>query len=1308
MFNRNTNGGSLFGNANASTPTSTPTPAPNNSQVPQKSGSLFGNSNANLGVSTPSPSGGLFGNSNTQTGTGGGGGLFGNQSTASKPLFPGNTSMANNNSGSSLFGNTNTSTNANANANVNKNDNNTTAPTTFSFGNNALKTNNNNSGGLFSNSGNQTSGGLFGNKPSASGGLFSGSSTAQPQQQQPLTGNSIASNPYGLNINNLSIPSVSEMPAPITSSRGAKQSPENSSSGASGLISSGSASDNKRNFSVSSSSPNHLPSTAPLPSFSHSSLVNKLSARLKTVNQASAVQGLFSPSRNKLWDSHETGGVLTSNSSEYKPANSSNTLLPAKGLSTFPLQKGETSDLRKLKIDPNRSAAKKVKLLSGIAATTKSTELDNGTTRNWDIRKNESSNSLVSNLNNTDTDEFSSAETKVDGEEKPDNTKEEYTTDYWCSPSIEKLSRLPMNQLSVVPDFIIGRKGYGCITFNHEVDLTAFSPNLEEELFGKNVVFHPTKTVEVYPEESQKAPIGYGLNVPATISLENIYPVDRKTKKPLNDGSRSDEVQLLIKRLKNMRDMEFISYNPFGGIWTFKVNHFSIWGVVNEEDVEVDAAELEQMKNENVSNRTLAFPKNKRNLIQSSAQGFKHSPEDNGDKTQNDLLALQDQSEIEETNVLAEEENDKNLFLEEKPYEPDVSEKDFEGMEVEPSLHVSTNWVTQLNLAGSSIQSVFATPRDLLTSENDEIDVLLGEFNQSVDLKKRVKEERKITSPLNFAKFCCDSSFLIRDVSDPAGAKLHNLYLPYPRDVEIVNSVFKRQLKGSVIMERHSNTYPVVTQNSLKFKNVMELHRLSDPDYQVWKLCSLLFDAIDLPGPFVSEEVKENLLKKERYRFLCSWIVDQVQDEIDAKLKKTTNALDQIFLHLVKNDIIGASKLAIKSQNGHIAILISLLGSNDPGVCELASLQLDKWSSGGNKVDNSVARIYRLLTGDLINDSFLTAELMSEFSWLTLLGVTLYFGKIDEFSLEELINQFFRYFRRSENDIFSTILNLFSMPSSSEALLKKLKLNTTALKSLFPWCFAQILRFGTGYNVSEIILDQLTLTSIEELKFANLYEEALLTTCFLSNDMVAQQQMDSLVFHNIQRLSQYSNGYILDRLKISTRLIYQAKALNDKYNGDYLSEANHLLKANSFEDAEKLIITLVGPKLVIQSASAQLAKLEILKELLSSFPQREMKNWESGLGVFDNFLKLVLDKDYREEIFSSLISGLTILHQTNRFYKEVPVCCNIMAQELVTTFISKHDENLDDNTKNKLLRLPLGQPEKVYLECMLGKTLKKH
>lgn len=1291
MFNRGANGGSLFGNANTSTPTSTPTPASNPLQVPQKSGNIFGSASANLGASTPSPSGGLFGNKSSQPG---GGGLFGNQSNTSKPLFQGTSSTTNANAGGSLFG-----------GSINNNTNNsssTAAPTSFSFGNNASKANlsngmNTGSGGLFSNSGSTQSGGLFGGKQSGGIGGSSGFGATRQQQQQPQQ--NVSSNPYGLDINNVSIP-VSNMPAPITSSKNYKRELD-SPSGSRGLIPSGPGNgDSKRNFSISSSTSSTFPSsgTATLP---HSSLVNKLSARLKTVNQNSSIHGIFSPSRNKLWDNHDTSSFANTNAPEYKPAHFNNGFFPSKGLSSFTLQKSEVSDMRKLKIEPDRSAAKKLKLLSGMSATTKVHDPDNGGINNLDVERNESATSSVS-----PADDFSETPNKIfmaDDDIKNTNSDYDEKSEYWCSPSIEQLSRLPLKQLSILPDFVIGRKGYGYITFNHEVDLTALAPDFERELFGKIVIFHPTKTVEVYPDGTRKATIGHGLNVPATITLENIYPIDRKTKMPLKDGSRSEEVQLLIKRLKNMRGMEFISYNPFGGVWTFKVNHFSIWGLINEEDVEMDAEELEKSKKENISSRSLAFPRNKRSLAQSNAVNISQPAGGSGDKTQNDLLELQQQSQVDLIDNFEDEEND--ALLEEKPYEPDVSERDFEGMEVEPALNVSTDWVSQLKLAGSTLQSVFSMKNELHHPGENDIDVLFTRFDQTIKIEEAIKNERRITTKINFAKFCSDSKFLIKDNAALTGIKFYDLFSPFQKDLRAVDSLFKNQLKGSVIMERQSNSYPIVTQNSLQFGNVVELHKTTDPDYQVWKLCSVLFDTIPLSSKITDSTVKENLLKKERYQWLCSWIVQHVKEEIDEKLKKASNDLDKIFLLLCINDVIGASQLAISTQNKHLAVLISFLGSNDPGICELAELQLGKWNSGGNKVDPSIARIYKLLSGDLVNGTFLTSEIMEEFSWLSLLGITLYYGKIDEFSLESLIANFFKYYKKLEDDIFFVILSIFSSPDSSEAMLKKLKLTTTALESLFPWYFVQILRFGTTYKFSDNINDKLTLSSIEELRSANLYKEALFAACFISHDSVAKQQIDSLVFHFIADFRNASSEYVLDRLKISAKLIYEAKALSDKYNGNHLSEAQNLLKAKSYKEAEKVIVTQVAPRLVIQDSSTRVEELDLLSSLLSAFPQSEMKNWENGLGVFENFLKLVLKADDGDQVLTSLVSGLTLLYDENKCYKEIPVCCNIMAQKLVTAIVKKCNKEVDENTKGKLLRLPLGQPERAYLKCMLAKTI---
>ncbi|RVD80932.1 uncharacterized protein DFL_008816 [Arthrobotrys flagrans] len=159
------------------------------------------------------------------------------------------------------------------------------------------------------------------------------------------------------------------------------------------------------------------------------------------------------------------------------------------------------------------------------------------------------------------------------------------TGDYWSIPSVDKLKSMPREKLSAVPDLLVGRNNFGQIRFDQPVDLTAFADALEAILGG--VITFADRVCTVYPPGWDKPLPGNGLNVPATITLEECFPTDREHKQPIRDPDHP-RYQFHLRRLKNIKDTEFVDYLVQDGIWIFKVQHFTTYGL-QEEDDETDA-----------------------------------------------------------------------------------------------------------------------------------------------------------------------------------------------------------------------------------------------------------------------------------------------------------------------------------------------------------------------------------------------------------------------------------------------------------------------------------------------------------------------------------------------------------------------------------------------------------------------------------------------------------------------------------------------------------------------------------------------
>ncbi|XP_030369193.1 nuclear pore complex protein Nup98-Nup96 [Scaptodrosophila lebanonensis] len=151
---------------------------------------------------------------------------------------------------------------------------------------------------------------------------------------------------------------------------------------------------------------------------------------------------------------------------------------------------------------------------------------------------------------------------------------------YYTIPSLEELkSFLAEDGSCVVPNFTIGREGYGNVYFGKEMDVSGI--NLDEIVHFRN------KEIIIYPDDDNKPPFGSGLNREAQVTLDQVWPLDKTKHEPIKDSQRLIEMNWegKLRRVCDKNETDFIEYRPETGSWVFRVKHFSKYGL-DGEDIE--------------------------------------------------------------------------------------------------------------------------------------------------------------------------------------------------------------------------------------------------------------------------------------------------------------------------------------------------------------------------------------------------------------------------------------------------------------------------------------------------------------------------------------------------------------------------------------------------------------------------------------------------------------------------------------------------------------------------------------------------
>ncbi|KAH8268625.1 hypothetical protein KR026_010539 [Drosophila bipectinata] len=152
---------------------------------------------------------------------------------------------------------------------------------------------------------------------------------------------------------------------------------------------------------------------------------------------------------------------------------------------------------------------------------------------------------------------------------------------YYTIPSLDDLrSYLDEDGSCVVPNFTVGREGYGNVFFGKEIDVAGL--NLDEIVHFRN------KEIIIYPDDDNKPPIGQGLNREAQVTLDQVWPLDKTKHEAVKDPQRLLDMDWegKLRRVCDKNDTRFIEFRPETGSWVFRVKHFSKYGLDESDEEE--------------------------------------------------------------------------------------------------------------------------------------------------------------------------------------------------------------------------------------------------------------------------------------------------------------------------------------------------------------------------------------------------------------------------------------------------------------------------------------------------------------------------------------------------------------------------------------------------------------------------------------------------------------------------------------------------------------------------------------------------
>lgn len=471
----------------------------------------------------------------------------------------------------------------------------------------------------------------------------------------------------------------------------------------------------------------------------------------------------------------------------------------------------------------------------------------------------------------------------------------------------------------------------------------------------------------------------------------------------------------------------------------------------------------------------------------------------------------------------------------------------------------------------------------------------------------------------------------------------------------------------------------------------------------VWQLANILFnddieDDISASVPPRQRSVLGHRIKKERLsRFWENIIRERHSQSVERARSPEERAFQLVAAHRVPE----ACKYLEETKNIFLAILFSQIGRSSTARADMEQ-QIEVWRENTvlSEVKEPIRALYELVAGNCLlsegepsgaledrTSSFTFSERF-DLDWMQAFGLRLWYGIEDDEPLEVAVYQFLRDLETGEEhasprfeyeDANGALVRPHSDPVGRESPLWVLlrAYSTTAAQgesiplvqlpaALLPESVSgdrltnrlsfqlhHVLANVLGHHDSIKISQPLTDRLVWDYGFELVAREELASALFVFLHLSQAEERKRVVQETLARFSAHLpnpvsyDGFTPDPawhhltvdLHIPAPWIWVAKALFARDSGDAIGEVDCLIHGKHWNDAHATFCRVVGPTAVI---SRDYATLEQLVSGFGDNPERKVRGWSSGGGIYEDFLRLATAPRGRRDVtrLSRLVNAL--------------------------------------------------------------------